>query len=171
MLTRLWLTGLLVTRYVYLTGAKEEAAPAKICYTVEGYRGCGKLLIGRRSGVLTGSLALLRVLLLLVCCLVTTLLFYITTISNTPITTQPFYRYSSSIDVQLHFVVPGGYFERAKAMGNQMKSDDRFQITIRESPQRSEYVGERLPELNRVVAGAGSHRTSPFVYQGCDGAL
>ncbi|KAI9016693.1 hypothetical protein DFJ74DRAFT_677991 [Hyaloraphidium curvatum] len=60
-----------------------------------------------------------------------------------------------------------GFFERAKAMGNKLKASDEFRITIRESPQRSEYVGQRLPELNKVVKGAGSHRTSPFVYTGC----
>ena len=54
-------------------------------------------------------------------------------------------------------------------MGNKMKSDDGFDITVRESAERSEYVGQRLPELNQAVEGAGSHRTSPFVFSGCAG--
>lgn len=68
----------------------------------------------------------------------------------------------------LHLVpFKGGFFERAKAQGLKLSESDKFKINIRESPQRSEYVGERLPELNKVVKGAGTHRTSPFVFSGC----
>jgi hypothetical protein len=53
-----------------------------------------------------------------------------------------------------------GFFERAKAMGLRMnKEDDQFKVTVKGAAERSEYVGKRLPELNKVVEGGpGNHR-------------
>ncbi|KAI3652742.1 hypothetical protein MP228_002167 [Amoeboaphelidium protococcarum] len=64
-----------------------------------------------------------------------------------------------------------GYFNAAKALGEKIDStpapDGREIKVYPTGHERSQWTSKRVPELQKLIPGAGSHRTSPFVYEGC----
>ena len=58
------------------------------------------------------------------------------------------------------------FFEMAKKLGDALKSNSAFQVNIQEF--NYETWPKESQKLRETIPGGAGHRTSPFVYLGCD---